>query len=79
MGLYLVRIGLEMVVDATGSQHAVRVAREHSAEAAKDLVHGNVEVSAVRTLSELPLEWTNCYPWGAPGEVTCSEILKKPV
>jgi len=79
MGLYLVRIELEMVVDATGSQHAIRVAREHSTEAAKDLVHGNVEVSAVQTLSELPLEWTNCYPWGAAPDATCSEILKRPV
>jgi hypothetical protein len=79
VGLYLVRIELEMVVEATGSQHAVRVAREHSDEAAKDLAHGNVEVGSIKTLSQLPMAWNNCYPWGTPSVATCSELLKKPV
>jgi hypothetical protein len=71
-------------VDVEGYFIMISTPSEAKQKAENLLSSGNVEgddlghtfINKITKESELPHDWKNCYPYGAPGVKTCDQILK---
>jgi hypothetical protein len=74
MALWLVEINTFLVVEAEDELGAEACGSEHSRD---EILEGNYTswVHPIRSRSELPQSWIDCYPWGGDGERSCWEML----
>jgi hypothetical protein len=77
MPLYRVTVEHTFVIQAKDEDDAYHLARAECHKAVRDDELDLIFEEEITSLSDLPNNWRNSYPYGEPTNSTCEEILKQ--
>lgn len=76
MKLFRITTEVEFFVVAEDEEDAIQVASNHGSEAFRDTYDVDYFASEINSLSEVPKDWRDCYPYGDSGDLNCRQVME---